>query len=865
MNIFEPAWSLLEKKVIEEDMLRPNKIKEEYLDAVKSVCIFASDLTKTIRDVFPLYTLHDEQHIRNVTYHMMNLLGEQGKQEISRDELALLIMSAYCHDIGMSCSSKERKEILISDAYKRFCQESDIDDEDERFRVYIRIHHASRTEDVLSFMDWPTILNGLIEEEDLIRVCRSHGENIESLRQLEFDAKGKIDFRLCAVLLRLADILDFDATRAPLALYQYSFTRKETDSAEFSEKEWRKHLSSVGFDTENATNTIKYSAYCSDPLIEKNIRNYLDWVEVELNGCGSILSNLSGRWNRFHVPCRVDRSQIHTENYISGEFVFTINQSQIFRLLSGINLYKEDNVFIRELYQNAVDAVNTRKLLDTTLPTNWKPNIHFTLWEDGVYKWFQVEDNGIGMNQYIIENFLLKIGVSYYKSKEFLDELDKYPDRRFVPISAYGIGILSCFSEDDTIIEISTLRYGNDEHPLRMSLCGLDGFYYLSDKSKHHKGKSMPDGTDAYRREPGTTIAVRLRRDIAIEDLNQFIAMPSINTEVNNGILFPTEDQLILRAHVEEKKGGIVTIDKYFRHNEVSGFVVFSDEILDEEINKIALRKKLNFIHNGIRIASPVIGFMVPKCSGVIFVHGNLPLDTNLARSNGLDMLPIRLKIGLTIVGRHLRNSGYENPFFNLFSLKFPSMEELCQELDALDMYDIIKYPVADTKGVFYPALLHRVVENKEQVMVRFSFESGEYPVIVRATPDMTWIQLAALSREIDVYESCYDYYEAGDNYRGKEQYLIGKRSTAKITNDDLLNAMLDSVPKALADDFFVYRYTEYDRRRIVINRDHTLAIRMVEHWKEMENKIHPILQRIIDEGFYDERLEAELREVLGA
>lgn len=50
-------------------------------------------------------------------------------------------------------------------------------------------------------------------------------------------------------------------------------------------------------------------------------------------------------------------------------------------------------------------------------------------------------DNGIGMDEYVVSNYLAKVGRSYYGSKDF-----KILGLKMDPISRFGIGILSCFT-----------------------------------------------------------------------------------------------------------------------------------------------------------------------------------------------------------------------------------------------------------------------------------------------------------------------------------------------------------------------------------------------------------------------------------
>lgn len=111
--MIEKLWEILENKVAEEDkdLRKEKQIGNEYIAAVKTVCKYGVDRAETIRDTFPMFTLHNEIHICNVMRLMADLLGND-IDKLSRDEAAMLIMSACCHDIGMSYSDKEKEELL---------------------------------------------------------------------------------------------------------------------------------------------------------------------------------------------------------------------------------------------------------------------------------------------------------------------------------------------------------------------------------------------------------------------------------------------------------------------------------------------------------------------------------------------------------------------------------------------------------------------------------------------------------------------------------------------------------------------------------------------------------------------------------
>ena len=540
MGITEEAlWKVLEQKAEEEDehSASGQKIAHEYLAGIKAVCTFGVDRSKMIRDQFPMYTLHDEVHICNVLRIMDNLLGDQ-TGSLSRDEAAMLILAACCHDVGMSCSEEEKAELLDNtDRLARYLERNHSEyikayaenpDEpkltDGMLQRYLRSIHHERSQELLEGIEWPQVLVGKVDVDDLFRVCRSHGESVFDLNGLE--STPSADLRFCAVLLRLADILDFDTSRAPKAVYDYSgLDRPEGSEAKISREEWQKHIASQGFDFAHIPDRqvpydLPYHAKCASMQIEQTVNSYLDWADRELSECSRLLRSYGEKkWKDFVLPGKIKRT-IKADGYVSGQYHLTMDQDQIMELLVGEELYSDPSVFVRELIQNAIDAVRTRQQLDRNLPGNWKPQVNIRSWmdEEG-YHWFRVEDNGTGMTKEIIENHFLKIGSSYYASDAFEKEKIRCKaDPDYTPISRFGIGILSCFmgGEDSNRVEVSTKRFrtdGNYPPALRLSMHGMSGYYYLASQEEGHCPAPMKGITDAEKRKdlqtPGTAIAVR--------------------------------------------------------------------------------------------------------------------------------------------------------------------------------------------------------------------------------------------------------------------------------------------------------------------------------------------------------------------
>lgn len=281
-------WKLLERKAAEEGLPR------EFMAGVDEICSHGITLAKDIIRFFPTFTLHDIVHICNVCDWMYQLLGDRA-EELTTADAALLVMSAACHDIGMSVSEEQRKEMDAAaqkpsvewesyfsshaDDYEQFQSTRKVSD--RMLRNFVRIHHHKRAGCQLpSASDWPRALaNQGISRNVFVRLCRSHGESIEKLSLTAADERSrKYHLLPCAILLRLADILDFDASRAPEDLYHHLGLDQPTDvEAAFSKTEWDKNCTNPHF--ELVEGIVSFSADCASMQVEHQVRAYMGWLQ----------------------------------------------------------------------------------------------------------------------------------------------------------------------------------------------------------------------------------------------------------------------------------------------------------------------------------------------------------------------------------------------------------------------------------------------------------------------------------------------------------------------------------------------------------------------------------------------------------
>lgn len=547
-------WKLFEQKAEAEGRSR------ELISAVGKVCAKGAELSRTVIAFFPTFTLHDETHLRNVSDWMLRLLGDY-RNQLTVKETAYLLMSAWCHDIGMTVLAEEKRQLLKAKPTRYWNQyfarhfsakqafETTGSISEETLRDYVRMFHADRAGEKLRSMEWP---DELVKEcgivlEDLIALCQSHGQELQDIYP------GDASFRRCAALLRLSDLLDYDASRAPEELFHFlGLDAPGNAEQRISRVEWDKNRSG-GFQ-KLSNGEIHYYVSCDSLQLEKEIQGYLNYVQDELRRCNDYLPVDGDLWKDFTFPNDI-KVVIQQNGYKSGEFYITMDQDRVLELLTGRNVYRDASVFVRELLQNSIDAVLTRKAADTgfshhydergrLVPNETAGKIRIDTWKEDGYDWFRIEDNGIGMTEHIITDYFLKVGRSYYNSEEFKKEL--YHRGFYTPISRFGIGILSCFMADpeNTVLEVSTRRYGTSGEPaIRLDVDGLHGYYYLiteekrgcSVRSLHHPKGAGED--DPFRDEPGTTICVKttLRHlgeyESFREILDQYILCPEVVIE----------------------------------------------------------------------------------------------------------------------------------------------------------------------------------------------------------------------------------------------------------------------------------------------------------------------------------------------
>ena len=143
---------------------------------------------------------------------------------------------------------------------------------------------------------------------------------------------------------------------------------------------------------------------------------YLHYAEKELQqSCSLIEKSKKKLPKKYSFPWRyIDDSHIKTEGFLPQKYGFELDQARILDLLTGHTLYNDSAVVIRELAQNAIDAVRLQAAEDGEASEKvGKVQIR---WHSESSE-LEVIDNGTGMTQEIIEKHLLKVGSRYQDAK----------------------------------------------------------------------------------------------------------------------------------------------------------------------------------------------------------------------------------------------------------------------------------------------------------------------------------------------------------------------------------------------------------------------------------------------------------------
>lgn len=458
-------------------------LRKSFLDARKN----AEFLLGKIRKDFPNLTVHDITHVDSLWNVADTIIGN--KYPINPLEAYILGIAFLIHDAALSYDTvggmnKLQKTIEWQDAYADGPGDKDeAEFEKECDFAAIRAIHAKEAEKILFQLF--TKDNGstfYIIDNDSYRnhfgsligkIAASHHWDIDKVEselkkqinpRSEMPNDWKINAQKLACILRCADAGHIDDGRAPDAIYQSLLVNG------VSRHHWesQNHLCQVCEDDENS----KLLCITSISPFEK--KDFDAWnvaydairlFDEELKKSNHLLESINPDLAFPHIGVSGASSKeclslyVETEGWQPCNFgVHTSNIKMLIENLGGSKLYGKDNmilVVLRELIQNARDAIHARQKMDDSFDNG---KITVRLITKGKNRIIEVEDNGIGMSMDCIKNHLLDFGSSYWKSSLSKYENPGLSGSGFTSVGKFGIGFYSVFMVAKSV-EVITKRY----------------------------------------------------------------------------------------------------------------------------------------------------------------------------------------------------------------------------------------------------------------------------------------------------------------------------------------------------------------------------------------------------------------------
>lgn len=456
-------------------------LRDSFLDARKN----AEFLLNKIRNDFKNLTVHDITHVDSLWNVADTIIGKD--YPINPLEGYILGIAFLIHDVALSYDAVGGEDKLRGtkewkDAYadgpgekdkEEFIKECDFD--------AIRAIHAKYAEDILdkTFERNNTTSFYIIDNDEyriqfghrIGKIAASHHWSIDKVESdldtqinpiAEFPGDWEINEQKLACILRCADAGHIDNGRAPYGIYNSLIVNG------VSRDHWESQTR-LGQVRENKKNPEQLLITSTRPF-EKN--NFAAWnvaydavriFDEELKKSNELLKPAGLSFPHVGVTGAESKEALYeyikTNGWQPCSFgVHTSNVKGLIENLGGSKLYGEDNmllVALRELIQNARDAIHARRMMDDR-PEEGRITIRIK--EEAGKRYVEVEDDGIGMSLDCIKNYFLDFGSSYWKSNSVRFDYPGLRSKGFKSIGKFGIGFYSVFMVAKSV-EVVTKRY----------------------------------------------------------------------------------------------------------------------------------------------------------------------------------------------------------------------------------------------------------------------------------------------------------------------------------------------------------------------------------------------------------------------
>jgi hypothetical protein len=290
--------------------------------------------------------------------------------------------------------------------------------------------------------------------------------------------------------------------------------------------------------------SVILEAECQHAAVIEALREHVDLVDTLLDAVRRTPERQAGCEVLMRLPARATAERVDAARdadrkpEFTGWSRFTLDDERVRDLLMGERLYRDRNLAIRELYQNALDACRYRQARelyqsrDQDRPSTWSGRITFTQGVDENGRaYLECRDNGVGMGKAELEGVFSKAGVRFAELTGFREEQAAWdsvdPPIEFHPNSRFGIGALSYFMLADEIV-ITTCRMpltlGTPAATVQATIPGPGHLFQIR----------PVDGPT----EPGTTVRLYLRsteKTSCVQVLRRILGIAEFTTTATYG------------------------------------------------------------------------------------------------------------------------------------------------------------------------------------------------------------------------------------------------------------------------------------------------------------------------------------------
>ncbi len=453
----------------------------------------AADVANEIKRDLPDFTDHDIGHL-DALWGTADLVAGND-YPITPCEAFVLGGAFLIHDLGLGLAAypggldelkshvswRDTVASLLKEQLGRAPTPDQIDSpgeeiEQEAKRQVLVNLHASRAEE-LALLSWRDRDSDaeyhLIDDVDLRltygrligRIAHSHWWPVSKLPGKFGQTIGAhpgcprswtVDPLKVACLLRLADASHLDAGRAS------GFRRALRRPTEGSRDHWLflKKLQQPQLKADR----LVFTSAAGFPIEEAEawwlLHDMLRMVDHELREVDALLADTGRERLAARSVAGAEEAMrlaefVRTEGWLPVDTKIRVTDvASLVEKLGGRSLYGDDpTVALRELIQNATDAVRARRIHEGRAK-DWG-DITVRLGHDADGHWLEVEDTGIGMSTEVLTGPFLDFGTTYWGSPLMQREFPGLLSKGFASTGKYGIGFFSVFMLGDRVQVVS--------------------------------------------------------------------------------------------------------------------------------------------------------------------------------------------------------------------------------------------------------------------------------------------------------------------------------------------------------------------------------------------------------------------------